>query len=154
MDSVVVSLSKLFPGEAAGDAPWCSCPWPAGTMLVSASLALGGGQVPWISVASSPLLPYVLLEERAVAFPRGTNAMPIRCGTGGAGRQNSPLVVAGGTNRGAPSSHPRRSAAGSVSLLGLQVRNDVTVRQRICSPLFYRPDQLSRSTYVDVTVVC
>jgi hypothetical protein len=55
MDSVVVSLSKLLPGEAAGDVPWCSCPWPAGTMLVSASLALEGGQVSWISVASSPL---------------------------------------------------------------------------------------------------
>jgi hypothetical protein len=43
-------------------------------------------------------------------------------------------VVAGGTNLGAPSSHPRRSAAASVSLLSIQVRNDVTVRQRICSP--------------------
>jgi hypothetical protein len=57
MDSVVVSLSKLLPGEAAGDAPWCSCPCPAGTMITFASLALGGGQVLWISVASSPLLP-------------------------------------------------------------------------------------------------
>jgi hypothetical protein len=57
MDSVVVSLSKLLPGEAAGDAPWCSCPWPTGTMLVLASLALGRGQVLRISVASSPLLP-------------------------------------------------------------------------------------------------
>jgi hypothetical protein len=29
----------------------CSCLWPAGIMLVLAKLALGGGQVPWISVA-------------------------------------------------------------------------------------------------------
>jgi hypothetical protein len=57
MDSVVVSLSKLLPGEAAGDAPWCSCPWTASTMLVSGSLASGAGRVPWISVASSQLLP-------------------------------------------------------------------------------------------------
>jgi hypothetical protein len=57
MVSVVVSLSNFLPGQAAGDAPLCSCPWPAGTMLVSASLASGGGQVPWISIAFSPLLP-------------------------------------------------------------------------------------------------
>jgi hypothetical protein len=45
MDPVVVSVSKFLPEETAGDAPWCSCPWAAGTMLVSASLASGGGQV-------------------------------------------------------------------------------------------------------------
>jgi hypothetical protein len=39
MDSFVVSLFKLLPGEASGDAPWCSCPWPAGTMNASANLA-------------------------------------------------------------------------------------------------------------------
>jgi hypothetical protein len=43
MDSVVVSLSKLLPGVATGNAPWCSCPWPAGIMIVSASLASGEG---------------------------------------------------------------------------------------------------------------
>jgi hypothetical protein len=134
MDSVVVSLSKLLPGEAAGDAPWCSCQWPAGTVLVSASLASGAGRVPWISVSSSQLLILVPLADRAVAFPRGTNAMPIRCGTDDAGRRGALLVVAGGTNRGAPSSHPRWSSEASVPLLSLQVRNDVTVRQRICSP--------------------
>jgi hypothetical protein len=58
--------------------------------------------------------------------------MPISCGTGGAGRRDALLVVGGGTNLGAPSSHPRRSVAASVLLLGLQVRNDVTVRLRIC----------------------
>jgi hypothetical protein len=42
------------------------------------------------------------------------------------------LVAGGGTSRGAPSSHPRRNATASVSLLGLQVRNDVTVHLRIC----------------------
>jgi hypothetical protein len=40
-------------------------------------------------------------------------------------------VVAGRMNRGAPSSYSQRSAAASVSLLDLQVRNDVTIRQRI-----------------------
>jgi hypothetical protein len=57
MDSVVVSLSKLLPGEAAGDAPWCSCPRPAGTMIASASLASGGEHVPGIFVAFSPPQP-------------------------------------------------------------------------------------------------
>jgi hypothetical protein len=61
--------------------------------------------------------------------------MPIRCGTGGVGKRGALLVVGGGTSRGAPSSHPRWSAAASVSLLGLQVRNDVKVCQQICSPL-------------------
>jgi hypothetical protein len=134
MDLIVVSLSELLPGKAAGDAPWFSCLWPAGTILVSASLASCGGHVPWIFVTSSPPLPYVLLADRAVAFPCGTNGKPIRCGTGGAGKRGAFLVVGGGTNRIAPSSHPRRSAAASVSLLYLQVRNDVTVLQRICSP--------------------
>jgi hypothetical protein len=57
MDSVVVFLSKILPGEEAADAPWCSCLWPAGTMIVLVSLASGGGQVLWICVASSLLLP-------------------------------------------------------------------------------------------------
>jgi hypothetical protein len=70
--------------------------------------------------------------DREVAFPRGTNAMPI-CGTGSAGRRGVLLVVKGGTNRGVPSSHLRRAAA-SVSLLGLQVRNDMTVHLRLFSP--------------------
>jgi hypothetical protein len=40
MDSVVVSLSKFLPGEAADDEHWFSSLWPAGTMIASASLAL------------------------------------------------------------------------------------------------------------------
>jgi hypothetical protein len=40
MDSVVGSMSKILPREAAGDAPRRSCPWQAGTMIASASLAL------------------------------------------------------------------------------------------------------------------
>jgi hypothetical protein len=100
---------------------------------VSSLAAQYRGKVLSISVAFSPLLPSVLLEDKSVAFPCGTNAMPIRCGTNGARSRDALQVVGRGTNRGAPSSHPRRSAAVSVSLLGFQVRSAVIVRQLICS---------------------
>jgi hypothetical protein len=80
---------------------------------VSSLAAQYRGKVLSISVAFSPLLPSVLLEDKSVAFPCGTNAMPIRCGTNGA-RSRDALQV-------------------SVSLLGLQVRSAVIVRQLICS---------------------
>jgi hypothetical protein len=57
--------------------------------------------------------------------------MPISCDTGGGGRRGVLLVAERGTSREAPLSHPRRNATASVSLQGLQVRNDVTVRLRI-----------------------
>jgi hypothetical protein len=84
----------------------------------------------------SPPLMLVPLADRAVAPPHGTNTMPIRCGTDGAGRWVILLVVGGGT-RGTiiPSTAERRSVY-------LTARSQGEKRQDSTSANFFATDSI------------